>query len=329
MGTQGFDWASAAAPVVTLPEAGMLDKVIEATEAIMPEPSALEAIERASVDVQIATAKRYPRGSMQKIQARIEAAATMDEATAASCFYVLKRKAKDGDSNKIEGPSIRLAEFCFSLYQNMRGSAICIGNDGKKVTCRGECHDLENNVYFAATVERSILTRDGNTFSNDMQIVTANAGNSIAFRNAVFRVVPKSIVNAVLAKCKAVALGHMKSVKDLWKESCDRFAKGGISEQQLLGWLERISATDVTREDIQELIGLYTSLAEKQTTVEEQFGDIGSRKTQEALAETKIASLTKAAEAADAGDKKEADAPKGAGEPDKPKGFGGFGKKRD
>jgi hypothetical protein len=298
MATQGFDWASldmtraaAAGAVADAPESGLLDKVIDATQRV--EPTVIEAIERASVDIQISTAKRFPRGNMQVIEARILAAATMDPETAGRCFYVLKRKARGGGENKIEGPSIRLAEFCFVLYQNMRGSATVVGNDGKKVTARGECHDLENNVFFSESADRSILNTDGNIFSNDMQVMTGNACKSIAFRNAVFRVVPKTLVNRVMKKCQLVALGGMKSLRDQWAICVERFSKGGINERQLLDWCEKESVSEITWDDTADLIGLFTALIEKQTTVEEAFGASGSRKSQEKVQQEKIEQLQK------------------------------------
>jgi hypothetical protein len=294
MATQGFDWASvessAPSPMNAEATKSLLDEVIAVTGAV--EPSALEAIERASVDIQISTAKRFPRGDMRKVEARILAAATIDAETAGRCFYVLKRKGK-GEEKKIKGPSIRLAEFCFTLYQNMRGSAIVTGNDGRKVTARGDCHDLENNVYFSETADRSILTTEGHTFSNDMQIVTGNAAKSIAFRNAVYRVVPKTLVNRVMAKCELVALGGMKSLRDQWQTCVEKFSKGGINERQLLDYVERESVSDVTWDDTADLVGLFTALVEKQTTVEEAFGPTGSRKSQEKVQQEKIEQLQK------------------------------------
>ena len=50
------------------------------------EPTALESLERASVDLQISTARRYPR-KLAIVKDRMLSLATLDEETAASCFY--------------------------------------------------------------------------------------------------------------------------------------------------------------------------------------------------------------------------------------------------
>ena len=72
--------------------------------------SALEAIERASVDMQITTAHRFPR-SLSRFKENAIQLATMDEETAESCIY--KRPVgKDKSTGKeiyAEGMSIRMA----------------------------------------------------------------------------------------------------------------------------------------------------------------------------------------------------------------------------
>src|SRR3712207_1022435 len=65
----------------------------------------LAAINKSEIDTQIATAKQYPR-NLARVLNNIETLAAMDEETAASCFYVLRRQGK-----VLEGPSVRMAEI--------------------------------------------------------------------------------------------------------------------------------------------------------------------------------------------------------------------------
>src|SRR3954462_11756172 len=117
--------------------------------------SALESLERASVDIQISTAHKYPR-SLTVVKRRMMDLATLDEETAESCFYKLNRQGKS-----IEGPSIRLAEIAASSFGNLRYGARVIANDGKQITAQGFCHDLESNVMSTIEVKRRITGRDG------------------------------------------------------------------------------------------------------------------------------------------------------------------------
>src|SRR4051812_48501652 len=72
---------------------------------------------RAEVDIQISTAKRYPRSIRNFKQQALEMA-TFDEETAEGCFYSLPRGGKP-----IEGPSARLAEIVLSAWGNVRADA--------------------------------------------------------------------------------------------------------------------------------------------------------------------------------------------------------------
>ena len=65
----------------------------------------LAAINRSEIDMQVATAKAYPR-DVHKVINEITTYATMDQETAVDCFYKLKR-----GQTEIEGLSVRLAEI--------------------------------------------------------------------------------------------------------------------------------------------------------------------------------------------------------------------------
>ena len=67
----------------------------------------LQAINKAEVDIQISTAKQYPR-DIYKVLSTIETYATMDTETAEDCFYALRR-GKGNDTAVIEGLSVRMA----------------------------------------------------------------------------------------------------------------------------------------------------------------------------------------------------------------------------
>ena len=60
----------------------------------------LAAINRTEVDMQIATAKQYPRDLAQVLN-KIATYAKMDKETAEDCFYILRRKDKDGNDSLI------------------------------------------------------------------------------------------------------------------------------------------------------------------------------------------------------------------------------------
>ena len=122
----------------------------------------LDAVERANVDSQVATAKQYPRNVTRSINNSI-AMATMDVNTAQSCGYALPRGGKP-----ITGPSVHLAKLIVSNWGNIRAEAKVVQITDKQVISRGTCWDLENNVATAFEVRRSIVGRTGQRFSDDM-----------------------------------------------------------------------------------------------------------------------------------------------------------------
>ena len=147
----------------------------------------LSAITYSEIDQQIKTAKTYPR-VLSQVLSNIDTMATYDKEVAESCFYALPRGGKT-----ITGLSVRFAEIVASCWGNLRAGARIISNDGKLITAQGLIHDLETNVAITVEVSRKITDKYGKTFSQDMQIVTANACCSIAFRNAIYKAVPSSL----------------------------------------------------------------------------------------------------------------------------------------
>ena len=231
----------------------------------------LQAINKAEVDIQISTAKQYPR-DIYKVLSTIETYATMDTETAEDCFYALRR-GKGNDTAVIEGLSVRMAEIVAGAWGNIRVQTRIIGNDGKTITAMGICHDLETNFAASVEVKRRITDKYGKTFSEDMQVVTGNAASAIAFRNAVFKVIPKAVTKKVIANVKQVALGQSIDLDTSRKRMVDYFAKIGVTQEQLLEHLEVKSVDQIDKENIIYLRSLANAIKEGTTSVKETFGN--------------------------------------------------------
>lgn len=233
-------------------------------------PSVVELIERAQTDVQISTAKKYPRPDLSVIKKRMVSEATADIETAQACFYVLRR-GKGADAKEIRGPSIRLAEIAWTAYGNLRAGATIIDNDGKMITARGICHDLQNNVFISIDVKRRITDKYGKTFSEDMQVVTGTAACSIALRNAIFKVIPGALINQVYNQAVKAAIGDAKTLSQRRNDAFAAFEKLGVSADRVLNTLGRTNKEDVTLEDLETLIGLHTAIREGLQDIDEAF----------------------------------------------------------
>lgn len=242
----------------------MEGEIIEIRQAEM-----LQAINRAEVDIQIATAKQYPR-DLARVLNQIKTYATMDMETAEDCFYALRRGQGSGAS-VIEGISVRLAEIIAGAWGNLRVQSRIIGNDGRTITCQGICHDLETNLAVSVEVKRKITDRNGKTYSEDMQVVTGNAACAIAFRNAVLKVVPKAVTKKVINDIKEVALGKSIDLETRRQRMVQYFTQIGVTQSELLGFCGVKSIEQIDNELVFELRGLANAIKEGTTSVQETF----------------------------------------------------------
>lgn len=225
----------------------------------------LAAMTKSEIDVQIATAKQYPR-NLARVLGNIETLATIDEDVAGSCFYTLRRQGK-----VIEGPSVRMAEIIASSWGNLRVQARIVGNDGKQITAQGVCHDLENNYATSVEVKRRITDKYGKTFSEDMQVVTGNAACAIAMRNALFKVVPYALIKKVIDKAKKVSLGESMTLENSRTKMLEYFKTIGVDEKQVMDYLSVSKIDEINIDMVVELRGLATAIKEGTVTVKEAF----------------------------------------------------------
>ncbi len=232
-------------------------------------------IARAELDTQITTAKAYPREAQRAINYAIQLV-TMDEATAQSCFYCLPRKEKDGTKKEIRGGSIRLAEIVANAWGNLHAATRIIENDGRHITAEGVAWDLETNVKITMQNKVSIRFgekegKGGYTANADMQTVLSNAASAKALRNAIFKVVPKALVDRVLEKAMEFAIGDQKTIHSKVTEVLDKLVKMGIDREKILSYYGRKSLAEITPADFTSLIGVGTAIKEGHVKIEEVF----------------------------------------------------------
>jgi len=232
-------------------------------------------IARAELDVQINTAKAYPR-SIQRFVEYATSLVTMDEATAQSCFYCLPRKDKDGVRKEIKGGSIRLAEIIANSWGNIHAATRIVENDGQHITAEACAWDLENNVKITVQNKVSIQFggKDGKkpyTANTDMQTMLSNAACAKALRNAIFKVVPQALVNRILDTAMKFAIGDQKTINSKVAEVFDKLTKMGMAKDKILEYYERATLSDITSDDLKSLIGVGTAIKEGYIKPDEVF----------------------------------------------------------
>lgn len=227
----------------------------------------VDALERANVDSQVATAKRYPRDIRRSIDNSV-VMATMNQETAQSCSYALPRGGKP-----IIGPSVHLAKIIVSNWGNMRTEAKVVQITEKQVISRGTCWDLETNVASAFEVRRNIIDSKGRRFSDDMITVTGNAANSIAYRNAVFSVIPKAITDRVYYAAQKFITGDLSDSDKLLKTRTNilnNFKNTyGIVENEVVKLCGKQTVNQIGADEISMLMGTIQALKDGDTTVDE------------------------------------------------------------
>lgn len=232
---------------------------------------ALMAMDRAAIDVQIATAKRFPR-SVDKALKEALTLATRTKEVAGSMFYALPRGKDDAGRRKIiEGPSTRLAEVMSYSWGNLRAEGDMVTIDREWVTAVGMAIDLERNVAVRIPVKRRITDSKGRRYSEDLIGVTANAAISIALRNAVFKVIPSSYVQEIYQVARKTSLGKGGTIAQKREVALEWFAKIGVKPEQVFEVLGIRGLEDMGEEQLITLRGLMTALHEGEATVEQIF----------------------------------------------------------
>lgn len=240
----------------------------EITITEMQDASVIYNQDKATIDVQIATAKAYPRNVRRATENAI-AIVTLDAETASTCTYSLPRAGKP-----ITGPTVHLAKILAQNWGNLRCEAKVVEIGTKQITSQAIAFDLENNLAIKVEVKRSIMSKTGR-FNDDMITVTGNAANAIALRNAILSVIPKAIVDKVYNEAKHTITGDLSDNTKLIakrKKVMDGFIQTyGINEKEVLNAIGKVAIEHITQDDLVVLIGIGQAIKDGDTTIDEAF----------------------------------------------------------
>ena len=236
------------------------DEVIE----VVPMQTAM-MIGNAEIDMQIATAHKYPR-SVQRFKQNALTLATTDEHIAESMFYVLPRGGKT-----VEGPSVRLAEVVATTWGNIRAESDIAEIGDTHVTAIGSAIDLESNTAARIRVKRRITGKDGRRFNDDMIGVVCNAAMSIAYREAVFKIVPRAMFQSIYEEAKKTAVGSAATLTQRRDKAIEWFASQGVNKEKLFRKLEINGVEDIDLRCLEILTGLKSAIKEGEITINAAF----------------------------------------------------------
>jgi len=238
-----------------------------------------EAQERASIDIQVATAKKYPR-NLRRVNDNSISIATMNKETAKSCRYE-----KPVAGRSINGPSVHLARIICQQYGNIRIQQRIKNIDHKTIVAEAVAFDMETNYAVCVEVRRSILKKDGTRYDESTIETNSMACMAIAERNAILKVIPKSIIDNVYTEAFKFAFGDLTDKAKLLKERNRLFSvfkdTYAIDEKEVIRIIGVGTKEAVTPENIATLTGLLQSLKDKEITVEDLLKKSEPKKTPE------------------------------------------------
>jgi hypothetical protein len=177
---------------------------------------------------------------------------------------------------EIKGASIRLAEIIMSSWGNIHAATRIVEVAEKHIITEGVCWDLETNTKVTMPNKVSIWFgeksgKGGYRANADMQTMLSNASCAKSLRNAIFKVIPKALIDRVLEKAMTFSVGDQKTVNSKVNTVIDKLVKMGLNKQQILEYYGHENISQFTAEDYQSLIGIGTAIKDKMITVEEIF----------------------------------------------------------
>lgn len=237
-------------------------KIIESTGI-----EVFSAQERASIDSQVATAKQYPR-SLRRVLDNSIVIATMNKETAMSCRYT-----KPVGGRQITGASVHLARIICQQYGNIRIQQRIKSIDRNSVVAEAVAFDMETNYAVCVEARRSILKKDGTRYDESTVETNAMAIMAIAERNAILKVIPKSIIDNVYKEAFNFAYGDLTDKAKLLKERNRLFNvfkdTYAMQEKDVIKCIGLNTKEAVTAEHVADLFGIIQSLKDKEITVED------------------------------------------------------------
>jgi hypothetical protein len=242
-----------------------------------------EAQERAAIDSQVATAKRYPR-DLVRVRNNSIAIACMDKETAESCRY-----AKPVGGKNVTGASVHLARIICQQYGNIRVQQRIKQITDKVIIAEAVAFDMETNYAVSVEARRSIVGKDGQRYKESVIETNAMAILAVAERNAILKVIPKAISDSVYKAAFDMANGDLSDADKITiarKKALDFFKETySVAEEQVLQVLGLRSVNQIGKEQIADLRGYIQSIKDGELTISDLFGKTTSAESAQKAAD--------------------------------------------
>lgn len=214
-------------------------------------------------------AKRFPRDEVQAYAKAIQACQRPQMAN--SAFYSFPR----GKGNNVSGPSIRFAEELARCWGNIDYGIKELSRDSGKSEMQAYAWDMETNTISLQNFtnpHRREVSGKMMDLSSDRDIYELNANMAARrLRARILAVLPNWLVDDCIAECKKTIAGQNDvPLIDRVRKMLSQFEKFNITKEMIE---KRIGHTIETtsQEEFVDLVGIFNSLKDKQTTVADWF----------------------------------------------------------
>lgn len=235
----------------------------EAIEDATHDLGALGALRRAELTYQAQHAREHKR-RMVEVMRELEELACASQEVAESCYYSVPRSGEP-----LQGPSIRFAELLSFCMPNTEVTTEFITVNNDEAVSRGRFVDSERNRVVQADARRPVYKKKWKSEpdQDDMKIAYEVA-SALAFRNVMFKAVPRALWDPVYRKVMRVADGE-KSIDDRRRLCLEFFRSKGATDEQVLAALGREESAEITIKDIRHLKGMAGAMRDGVLSLDE------------------------------------------------------------
>ena len=227
--------------------------------------------EAEEVKMAIFLAKQFPRNIIEAENKIKESCKRISLASTAIYSY------QRGKGNKVEGPSIRLAEVLAQNWGNMQYGIKELENKNGESTMMAYCWDMENNVkqekIFTVKHVRDTSKYGKQKLEQERDIYEATASSaSRRLRACILGVIPGDVVEMAVEQCNQTMRGQSDvPLKDRIKGAVEHFGKQYGVTQEMIENKFGYNAEAFTEYTLVELTKINTSLKDGMSVVDDWF----------------------------------------------------------
>lgn len=213
-------------------------------------------------------AKKFPRDEVQAYARAIQAC--QRKKMAATAFYSFPR-----GNGSVSGPSIKFAEELARCWGNIDYGTKELSRDNGKSELQSFAWDLETNTFSSQNFTNPHQRESGGRMvklTSDRDIYEINANMAARrLRSRILAVLPNWLVDDCIEECKKTLKGENEGpLIDRVRKMLVQFERYSVTKEMIEKRLKHTIET-TTEDEFVELVGIFNSLKDKQSSVVDWF----------------------------------------------------------